>query len=402
MAMNNNFEFIVPHDKKECEYIGFDFQSDNTKFIFPCRYIDDKADEKEKKSEAKKIITLLKRIRQDYVMGGYNKELFQFYSMIWLILDYIENGYYVETETISKCGANGKINWKKTIKSNSIFFDGGNIIYRDFIRDKRKTDESRIITLIYKCCLDYSVKRLGFLFGVEQVEKSVFSMESDKTYMSYCLTSELNNTFRDYKKQLINHLLTIINNVNDKHKETGFSIYDKEFEYVFETLVNNVFGTSNVKEHYNQYIYNLDGIDFSASKLRPDTIMEDVSHNTYYIVDSKYYNYGYTDNTDDLPQSSSIAKQIGYNHYLREKLVKDKVYNKEVKSIFLLPYASKEQDKELLKYVGYAGSDNNQEINDRVAVCLVDLKQLINTYLQKDDKLTPENLIELVEKQNIW
>ena len=67
MKMNNGFDFIIPHDKIECEYIGFDFKSDNTKFIFPCQYIDDTADEKVKKAEAKKIITLLKRVQQDYV-----------------------------------------------------------------------------------------------------------------------------------------------------------------------------------------------------------------------------------------------------------------------------------------------------------------------------------------------
>ena len=277
--------------------------------------------------------------------------------------------------------------------------DKVNIIYKDFIRDKRKTDESRIITLIYKCCLDYSVKRLGFLFGVEQVEKSVFSMESgDRTYMSYCLTTELNNTFRDYKKQLINHLLTIINNVSDKNKETGFSIYDKEFEYVFEFLVNQVFGTGNVKEHYNKYVYYLPK-QYPASTLRPDTIME--GERTYYIVDSKYYNYGYTDNPDDLPQSSSIAKQIGYNHYLREKLKNENI-NKVVRSIFILPHAREKEDEYPLQYVGYAESDNNSKVDDRVAVCLVDLKQLIDTYLQKDNKLTNNELVKLVENQNIW
>ena len=114
-----------------------------------------------------------------------------------------------------------------------------------------------------------------------------------------------------------------------------------------------------------------------------------MKHNEkYYIIDSKYYNYGYTNNPNDLPQSSSISKQIGYNHYLREILnqknnEKDKqtgIEDEKVRSIFLLPY-SKKENEDVIKFVGWAQKKTETNNNDKIAVYLVDLKTLVDAYL---------------------
>ena len=400
--MKNNFTFYIPNNKRDSKYIGFDFEKDNSVFIFPCQYLDENVNEKTKKSEARKIMSLLKKVQKDYIFGGKSDELYQFYSMIWLIQDFINRGYYSETENISKISTNGRINWKQTIKNNSILFDNGNIIYKDIVRNKNIINESQIITQIYKCCLSYSVERLGFIFGIDSTEKSIFDMDSkDKEMMIYYLNTELHQTFLDYKKQLLQHLLTIITNKNDKNKDIGYSIYDAEFEYVFEFLINKVFGNENVTEYYNKYEYHIfeDNKEktYSASHLRPDTIMKKDDIN-YYIIDAKYYNFGYTKSGKDLPQSSSISKQIGYNHYVRD-LLKEKLNadnDISVKSIFLLPFASK--TNEYIKYIGYASSDKITDKNheDSIAICLIDLKELINTYLGYSHNISIESLIEVI------
>ena len=43
------------------------------------------------------------------------------------------------------------------------------------------------------------------------------------------------------KKLLLKYLITIIKNQSSKFTNRGFSIYDSEFEYVFEFLINKVF-----------------------------------------------------------------------------------------------------------------------------------------------------------------
>lgn len=75
-----------------------------------------------------------------------------------------------------------------------------------------------------------------------------------------------------------------------------------------------------------------------ASKLRPDTIILNSDENkklNAYIIDSKFYRFGYTEDTGDLPETTSIQKQITYGEYIK-KNTKYKIAN--VFSAFLLPY----------------------------------------------------------------
>ena len=403
--MSESFiKFIIPERKNDFEFIGLNLNKNKNSFVFPCQYFhkdDVIRTNKEQllKREARKIIFLLKKVRQDYYFGGNDGEIQQFHSMIWLIQDYIDKGYYVETEKIYKKTDSGKINWKQSIKNNNIWFNNGNIIYPNFVREKILINESCILSQIYKACLEYSIRQIGFIFSVEKTEPSVFDILKDKDFLVYFLTNELNKTYRDYKKILINHLLSIIARQDNKTEASGCSIYEKEIEYVFEYLINKIFGTEDVKRFFNTYSYHLPN-KVSSSKLRPDTIMKDVKNKTFYIVDAKYYNFGYSNDAKNLPPSSSISKQIGYNNFLRENLPQEEKDFK-VKSIFVLPYTSKVKN-EYIKYVGYAcrdGKDNlkdSEEVDDKVYVCLVDLKELINSYYNKT--LSPQDLIKALPK----
>lgn len=402
--MKSKVEFIAPAQKGEYEYIGFDLEANAGRFIFPCRYIAsgrenaaDAGQEKEQKEEAKKIVSLIKRVQKEFSLGGSGDESFQFYSMVWLIRDYIDNGYYTETERVVRRGDQGRIDWKHTLRHSGIYFDGNNLLYRDFYVQKNRLDEANLLAQIYKCCLAYSAECIGFLYNVSQTERSVFRMDSsaDVGFMFYHVQKELGRTFNSYKQMLLRHLLTILKGRQGKIRAVSLCMHDKEFEYVFEFLVNSVFGTEVVQDFYNEYCYVIGDNHnrFSASKLRPDTIMENPMKSEsdekpvkpdFYVVDAKYYNYGYTENPRDLPQASAIAKQIGYNHYLSQR------ENKTFYSIFLLPFARREEDKPI-QYIGYAANaswfsssankmDKEDKKMDKVAVCLVDLKTLVDVY----------------------
>lgn len=198
---------------------------------------------------------------------------------------------------------------------------------------------------------------------------------------------------------MLQNLFTILQGRQGTLKSVNFCVHDKEFEYVFEFLVNSIFGTENVHEYYNEYKYVINNKMYSAAKLRPDTIMScsefkndgnrDINNTQadFFVIDAKYYNYGYTNKSNDLPQASAIAKQIGYNYFLKGKT------GKKFYSVFLLPFAKERtQDScfmldacDLLKCVGYASGgfvQNNIVENNmnKVAVCLVDLKALVDVF----------------------
>lgn len=389
--MKRAVDFVVPVQKGEYEYIGFDLKENAARFVFPCQYTETKPKDdtdaaraeliKRQKAEAKKIISLIKCVQKEFSLGGSGDESFQFYSMIWLIRDYIDRGYYTETERVVCRGDHGRIDWKHTFRHGGIYFDGGNILYRDFYVQKNMLDSGNLLAQIYKCCLAYSAECIGFLYNVSQTERSVFRIDSasDVGFMCYRVQKELGKTFNSYKQMLLRHLLTILKGRQGKIKAVSFCMHDKEFEYVFEFLVNSVFGTENVHEFYNEYNYIMkDDGKYSASKLRPDTIMKNDGGNPdFYVIDAKYYNYGYTRDPRDLPQASAIAKQIGYNFYLSGSK------GKSFYSVFLLPFAQGTGD-EPVKYIGYAtnasASSLSEDKRNKVAVCLVDLKTLVNVY----------------------
>lgn len=412
--MKNSVKFVVPCQKGEYDYIGFDIESAVGQFVFPCRYIELEQDtelfeynaerEKQIKSEAKKIIALIKQVQQDFLLGGSGEETFQFYSMIWLIRDYIDNGYYTETERVVCRGDKGRIDWKHTFKHSGIYFDGINIIYRDFYIQKNMLNNANIIAQIYKCCLTYSAERLGFLYNVSQTERSVYNIESssDVAFMSYQVQRELNKTFNSYKRQLLQNLLTILKGRQGNIRAVSLCMHDKEFEYVFEFLVNSVFGTEKVHDFYNEYRYCIGGKLNSASKLRPDTIMKNNQGGCpdFYVLDAKYYNYGYSGNPRDLPQAAAIAKQISYNYYLHDNFtIEDKTRRNTFYSVFLLPF-SKGSDvistaQDAIRYIGYATNNADIKPENKVAVCCVDLKTLVDVYFglarDKDGDIIAQN-----------
>ena len=384
--MDGAVKFIVPADKRECSYIGFDLQTDSAQFVFPCKYIEDTAADDVKKTEARKILSLIKKVQQEYFFGGDGSQTLQFFAMTWLVRDFVDNGYYTEREDIIKKGGKGAIDWKRTIKNNAIYIDNGNIIYREIFTHKSMLNDGGTLAQIYKCCLEYSVKHIGFLYNVTRTERSVFDITSPATvnYMAHVVQSQLNQTFNSYKKVLLNHLLTILKGLQGRMKSISLSMRDSEFEYVFEFLINAVFGTDDVRNYYNEYTYHLVGErPYTASKLRPDTIMQNKSGKPdYFVIDAKYYNYGYTQRHGDLPQASSISKQIGYNAYLKKN---DGEQHRDFYSVFMLPYA-KGSDGATIKYIGYAtnrrdGADDGKKISaDRIAVCLIDLRTLTDAY----------------------
>lgn len=391
--MKRAVDFVVPVQKGEYEYIGFDLEENAARFVFPCHYTETKpTDDTDaaraelielQKAEAKKILSLIKCVQKEFSFGGSGDESFQFYAMIWLIRDYIDRGYYTETERVVRRGDHGRIDWKHTFRHSAIYFDGSNLLYRDFYVQKNMLDSGNLLAQIYKCCLAYSADCIGFLYNVSQTEPSVFRMDSasDVGFMCYRVQKELSKTFNSYKQMLLRHLLTILKGRQGKIKAVSLCMHDKEFEYVFELLIDSVFGTENVQDFYNKYGYEIDGKRVAASKLRPDTIMKNPNSGDpdYFVLDAKYYNYGYTSDPHDLPQASSIAKQIGYNYYLSNRNWNGQG-NKRFYSIFLLPF-SQGKDEDCIKFVGYATNCGNQAENvDKVAVCLIDLKTLVDVH----------------------
>ena len=227
------------------------------------------------------------------------KDFWPINSYLWMIQDYLENGFYYNREKIYTNSFSGKIEWKRTLKQMPIYSDG-NIIYDKLVTSKMMASND-LIAQIYKLCLKQSVDKIGWIYNCNfkiEVQQIVSTSE-----MISVVRKELNNTFDDMKRMRFNHMLKILKTTEgNKMISNKYTYGIKNYYYVFETMVDKLFDgiKESEKKKYNPNGYwQLNNQDPRlASSLRPDTILK--RDGATYILDAKMYQYGVTHNVNDL------------------------------------------------------------------------------------------------------
>ncbi len=278
-------------------------------------------------------------------------------AYLFIIKDFFERGYYKERETYYQVAKRGKINWGKTIKTQKPVVQDNEAYYLDFVVKKNSMNEDELITIVHKYCVYQSFERFGWLFTsfVPTEPKTGLTI---KTMLSV-VTNKLQNTFKDQNKQLFRNMLAVLRQLDDDSQEE-FRYGTYRFEYIWEKMIDRVFGIPEKMDYFPKTTWNLStGKQYDNAFLEPDSIM--LLDGKVYVLDAKYYKYGWSGIPGHLPESTSINKQITYGEYIAEaaKFMKDGnhpvVYN-----AFLMPYDSQGKkfptDKPI-HYIGTATSD---------------------------------------------
>ena len=303
-------------------------------------------------------------------------------SYFWIIKDYINNGFYTNKEIVKTNGIRGKIDWKKTLQQMPIV-SNGKIFFSNFYSSFRTTKDN-ILVDIYKYGLKIALSRVGWLFKLDKLKINILEpSESQIKYYINVLKNELNKTFDDIKRERLQHLCLILSNISDEHDTRSFEYGTYSFHVVFETMIDKIFGgLENTKDYNPKGLWNLDAIideEFESSQLRPDTILKE--EKTTYIIDSKYYRFGVTNDKSDLPETQSIQKQITYAEDLLKKTSNEKIYN-----VFIMPYNKSSNkfgvDKNLFRIGKSYTSWHDEGYNyEHIHTFLVDLRYVVDNYL---------------------
>lgn len=403
MKKNKNVEIIFVN--KSNEFVGIKIDNDIVKLYVPQVF---RIDENRKQDILLflKSISLANSCEKENLKNGTSKTKVSWPidSYLWIIRDFIENGYYFNREKTYSKSNNGKLEWKKIMQGTPIY-SNGNIIYNKMIVSKTSASND-IVANTYKLCLKQSLERIGWLFDYNYYVETpqIFSIPE----MTNAIRKELSQNFDDLKRIRYKHLLKILTNNEGDNAMSNTCVYGIEnYYYVFERMVDYFFnGITSNKSKYNPNGYwHLNGKGKSlASQLRPDTILK--YQDKTYILDAKMYQYGCTHNINDLPDTQSLQKQITYGDYIHNTLG-----DRYVRNAFILPYNKEleafKNDSNLISYsdnnliyLGYADVDWREKKNeyDFIYTFCIDFNHLLRNYKCSDCEVI-ENLCESIEKQ---
>lgn len=403
-----NIHLIPASGKIDNQFVGIKILNNEIEFHYPETYNLDTRNEKQLRKEIVSIlrtVSLAKTISNDkssYYSRHNENYVFPLKSFLWIINDYLINGKYQNREKIFVKGIKGKVNWKKTMQSQPII-SGGNIIYTNIVSE-RKNNIDDMLTEIYFFCVQKAVDSLGWLYDIKFENQGLdyYKLYNQKKYLSV-INDELSHSYDDNKKIRLNNMKNIIIGLDDSMVQTKDIVFGVDsYDYVYEKMIDMMFSkVKNKKDFYPSATWSLviDNSEINSTNLRPDTIM--IKSNRLYILDAKYYRYGTTFNPRDLPETTSIQKQITYGEYIKK--VKSGQYD-DVFSAFIMPYNKYNNIKQSkfnqdIEFIGTATAKwiDANENNRKIAGILIDTKFLVDN-ISKGSDSTINDLVEMIDK----
>ena len=406
--------------KQEDEFVGIRYNDGELRVFFPFGYSRPSSDEEQEYRDV--ILNLVS------VLSAYSKEclgvaenrmlndenvLFPIHAYIHVFNYFLNHGYYVENEPVYKRAKGGKINWSKTIKQVrpqvAGDFPNESVVYLDFVTKKSAHNENELITQIHKFCVYEAYEKIGCLFGFMQPEKATVPFNAE-LFVSV-LRTRMANTFNEKHLLLFQNMLDIICYMGKREDNRKASFGTNDFEYVWEGLIDRVFGIDDKEKYFTNCTWKIDNdkksLDWRIEKrtaLRPDTIMELPGDcKKIFILDAKYYQYPRT-----LPGTGSILKQIAYAEFIETQLreIPDQAGN-DIFNAFILPYAAEDgrnvETSYRLENFGYAECDwrKGDKPYERIYGILLDVRSIMQRHPKSSDKDIAELAAKIENYSNI-
>lgn len=370
----------VNTNREEDTFVGLKCEEGDFSVHFPLGF----ALPKDDKDLRKDIIMLLSVIgkttmRKDSELQteakNYNCTSFPFQAYLSIIRDFYERGYFKEREIHFTVAKRGKIDWNRTIKTQKPYIQDNDCMYLDFVTRKNQMNDNEIISLIHEYCVYESFCKIGWLFTVSLPKKP--KIKRDERLIKSVLTTKISQTFNDKNRKLFQDMLAIIMYTGKEEAEMNYMYGTYRFEYVWEALIDRVYGIEGKEEYFPKTYWTVNGEQYENACLEPDTIV--IWDEKIYVLDAKYYKYGVTKRVSDLPESVSINKQITYGEFIAEQeRIKEKHgKNYKVHNAFVMPY-NRETGEELENIgVSYSDWKTNKKSYENIQGILLDMKHLM-------------------------
>ena len=394
-------------------FVGIKYENESLRINFPLGY-KRASTEEELKKDVLNLIGVLSSLSdanesfiQTQKVARKENVLFPIHAYLYLIKNFLTNGYYFEKEVVYSKSSNGKANWAKTARQVKPLLQDDSVFYTEFITRKVTHNENELISQIHQYCVWESFSKIGWLFSSFVPAKP--RLRFNKSLFLSIIKTKLSQTFNEKTMLLFNYMIDLIEFLEKSSESKNFTYGTNEFEYIWESMVDSAFGEKDKTKYYPHCYWEIDGkkyssdqLEFKQSALRPDTIMitdKGTENQKTFVLDSKYYRYGESRQLNHLPMSGSIIKQIAYAEYIEKKENRGELKHKSkaIYNAFIMPYESKKAD-ENMKFVGSAYTDykTGDKSYYKIKAILVDTKWLMENH-NRNDKMIKE-LAELIER----
>lgn len=394
-------------------FVGIKYENESLRINFPLGYKRASTEEELKKDVLNLIgvLSSLSDANESFIenqkIAHKENVVFPIHAYLYLIKDFLTNGYYFEKEVVYTKSGNGKANWAKTARQVKPLLQDDSVFYTEFITRKVKHNEDELISQIHQYCVWESFSKIGWLFSSLVPVKP--RIKFNKSLFLSIIKTKLSQTFNEKTMLLFNYMIDVIEFLDKSSETKNFTYGTNEFEYIWESMVDSAFGEKNKTKYYPHCYWKIDGkeyssdqLEFKQSALRPDTIMitdKGTENQKTFVLDSKYYRYGESKLLNHLPMSGSIIKQIAYAEYIenKENHGELKHKSKSIYNAFIMPYESRKAD-ENMKFVGSARTDykSGDKSYYKIKAILVDTKWLMENH-NRNDKIVQE-LAKLIER----
>lgn len=371
-------------------FVGIKADSDNAMVYFPMGYSLPE-NEDDIRQDILQLIAVLSEFteRKDKLLHMPQFEApqsvnFPINAYMSIIRYYLDHGYYMERESVIKLKDKGPIDFKASMRHVDFYQEDGSPFFTKYAIKGSSPNEKNIITQIHKYCVYISFKQLGWLFTPHLPEDP--HIEENHAQFLYVLRRKLADTNNDQIKMLFQSMIALIEHIDDPTHDKRFYFGTDRFEYVWEKLIDSMFGIQGKEEYFPRTKWSLLYAEQRDNyALEPDSIM--IHDGKIYVLDAKYYRYGITGQAKHLPESTSINKQITYGEYIYENEKFKEKYGKQVPvfNAFLMPYNKKKNpfnQEDFFANIGEATSDwkHNDLPYQRVQGIVVDTRFLMYNY----------------------
>lgn len=365
--------------------IGLIF-ADNTQIIVPSYYFDTEKKKvselsKEEKNKIKRIILAWQKYQKrnkdlNYGIVEGEEQFYDYDLALEIVQDFIENGLYVEFESINKIRRCGKIEFSETIKRCKPLVTANGPVYLEYYTKLKKSVDQNILKNIQIQVLNEIAKLIGWMIGFNVH----FDLESRPTRLNKSTISQLiqlrNTSFNSRKIQLINYLIKYIEMNSDSSNDKENLVVATAYHF-WEAMVSDTIGNISrnrlKKVYYVRHAYtnkNNGSVMWQSKPLMPDTISE--TEKAITVLDAKYYTNG------NLPDNYDITKQFAYmdKAYSYFKQQKDE---REFRNIMVLPTDQESRLSDL--QIVFDSSIESTESKIPIELLYINFSEMLDAYL---------------------